>query len=68
VVDSAVKHAGGAALDWAYKVGKSRWAYSIRLRDTGNHGFLLPRQDIVPSGEEIWSMVKYIGDFIIEKD
>jgi len=58
---------GGAAVDWAYAVGKIRYSYSIKLRDTGNHGFLLPRSDIVPSGEEMFAMAKHLGEFILER-
>ena len=66
-VSHVAAHPGGAALDWVYQSAKVPWAYSIKLRDTGNHGFLLPKEDIVPQGEEAWAMVKYIGSFIHEK-
>jgi len=58
---------GGAAVDWAYAVGKIRYAYSVKLRDTGNHGFLLPRSEIVPSGEEMFAMAKELAEFILER-
>jgi extracellular matrix protein 14 len=57
----------GAAIDWAYAVGKIRYSYSIKLRDTGNNRFLLPRSDIVPSGEEMFAMAKHLGEFILER-
>jgi hypothetical protein len=58
---------GGTALDWAYAKGKFQYTYTIRLRDTGNHGFLLPQHDIVPSGEEMFAVAKSLGGFILEK-
>lgn len=54
-------------MDWAYAMGRIRYSYSIRLRDTGNHGFLLPRSEIVPSGEEMFAMAKALGQFIHER-
>jgi len=58
---------GGTALDWAYAKGKFQFTYTIRLRDTGNHGFLLPQHDIVPSGEEMFAVAKSLGGFILER-
>jgi extracellular matrix protein 14 len=58
---------GGAAVDWAYAVGNIRYSYSVKLRDTGNHGFLLPRSEIVPSGEEMFAMAKHLVGFILER-
>jgi extracellular matrix protein 14 len=54
-------------VDWAYALGKIPFAYTIKLRDTGNHGFLLPRSEIVPSGEEMFAMAVHLGEFIIER-
>jgi extracellular matrix protein 14 len=58
---------GGAAVDWAYAKGKIRYSYSVKLRDTGNHGFLLPRGEIIPSGEEMFAMAKQLAEFILDK-
>jgi extracellular matrix protein 14 len=48
-------------------MGKVRYAYSVKLRDTGNHGFLLPKSEIVPSGEEMFAVAKQLARFILEK-
>lgn len=56
--------AGGCALDFMYKM-HAIWAYQIKLRDTGNHGFLLPKKYIAPVGKEIYSALRYFCDFIL---
>ncbi|ORY84997.1 hypothetical protein BCR37DRAFT_345263 [Protomyces lactucae-debilis] len=53
----------GAALDWVYHSGVE-WSFVIKLRDTGNYGFLVPKEEIVPNGEEMLAFLKYYGEFI----
>ncbi|GIY20000.1 carboxypeptidase A2 [Caerostris darwini] len=50
--------ATGGADDWAYGVAGIKYSYTLELRDTGRHGFLLPSEQIVPTGEETWAGVK----------
>jgi hypothetical protein len=40
--------ASGTAADWYKSVAKARFAFTIELRDTGYHGFLLPADQIIP--------------------
>jgi len=55
-------------VDWAYARGGIKYSYTIKLRDTGNHGFLLPKSDIVPSGEETLAMSLSLAEFIRQKE
>lgn len=57
----------GTALDYMYH-HKAYWAFQMKLRDSGSHGFLLPDKYIQPVGEEIAAGLKYFVDFILSSD
>ena len=40
-------------MDW-YATEGSYYSYVTELRDTGEYGFQLPPDQIIPSGEEMW--------------
>ena len=40
--------ASGASDDWYKGVLNARFAYTVELRDTGRHGFVLPANQIIP--------------------
>ncbi|KDN41435.1 Zn-dependent exopeptidase [Tilletiaria anomala UBC 951] len=52
------------SIDWSYAVAKIKWSFAVELRDVGTYGFLLPAQQIVPTGEELVSMLAYLLHFI----
>jgi len=46
----------GTTSDWYYNVTENAsYGYTIELRDTGRYGFVLPPDQIIPQGEEIWA-------------
>lgn len=47
--------ASGTASDWAYEKAGIKYSYTIELRDTGTYGFLLPKNQITPTGEETFN-------------
>lgn len=42
----------GGSIDWTYAVLGVKYSYALELRDKGRYGFLLPANQIKPSGEE----------------
>ncbi|KAI9675319.1 MAG: putative metallocarboxypeptidase ecm14 [Caeruleum heppii] len=56
---------GGSALDWFYHEMRVRYTYQLKLRDTGSYGFLLPKENIIPTGEEALEAIKYFGKFLL---
>jgi len=57
-------YCSGIASDWFQTGGGAPLAYTIELRDTGNFGFQLPANQIIPTGDEVWSAMKYYAQFI----
>jgi len=51
--------AAGAADDW-YKSLGMRYVFTTELRDTGRYGFVLPADQIIPSGEEMWAAFEVV--------
>ncbi|CAJ2507982.1 Uu.00g091680.m01.CDS01 [Anthostomella pinea] len=56
---------GGSAIDYMYHDFHARHSYQIKLRDTGSYGFLLPSDEIIPTGEEVFQAMKYFGDYLL---
>lgn len=57
----------GTILDYMYH-NRADFAYQLKLRDTGNHGFLLPAKQIIPVGKEVVASLKYLFHFLVDTD
>lgn len=51
----------GSSDDWAKGIAKIKYSYTIELRDTGRHGFILPASQIKISGKEAFAAIKAIS-------
>ena len=51
-----------------YAEANVKYSYSVELRDTGRHGFLLPEDEILPSSEETMAGVMYLANFIRKRE
>jgi extracellular matrix protein 14 len=56
---------GGSAIDWFYHEMRAHFSYRLQLRDLGAYGFLLPKEYIIPTGEEVFNAMKYFGDYVL---
>ncbi|XP_067145061.1 carboxypeptidase B-like [Centruroides vittatus] len=48
----------GTSSDWVYQEAGVKYSFAVELRDTGLFGFLLPRDQIVPTAEETWAGIR----------
>ena len=55
----------GGSADWAKGVANIKYSYLLEIRDDGRYGFLLPPEQIVPTGEEHWAGVRIIAEEIL---
>ena len=55
---SVADPSSGTSRDWAAGVARVPYVYTIELRDTGKYGWLLPPNNVIPTGEEIWAAVQ----------
>ncbi|KAK3299584.1 carboxypeptidase [Chaetomium fimeti] len=57
---STIYKASGSSVDYVNDVTGAEYVFTVELRDTGEYGFVLPAEQIVPSGEEAFAGVKYM--------
>jgi len=57
--------AAGASDDWYKSIGM-RFVFTTELRDTGRYGFVLPKDQIIPSGEEMWAGFETVVAKVLE--
>jgi hypothetical protein len=50
----------GSSADFAHDIADAEYAYCIELRDKGQNGFVLPPEQIVPTGQEVLAGVKVL--------
>ncbi len=55
----------GSARDWGKGVAEVKYTTGMELRDTGEYGFLLPEDQIIPNSEEVWAFHKSVARDII---
>ncbi|XP_013782742.1 carboxypeptidase B-like [Limulus polyphemus] len=48
----------GSSLDWSYDKADVKIGFALELRDTGRYGFLLPKEQIIPTAEETWAGIQ----------
>lgn len=51
-VCNVIYQVAGGSIDWVQDVLKADNVFTIELRDKGRYGFVLPADQIIPSGEE----------------
>lgn len=64
-MSSMLYPAAGASPDWVYKYLGIKHSYLIELRDRGRKGFILPKEQIIPTAEEFIEGLSVITDAII---
>ena len=60
-----IESSGGTVLDYMYHEMGFKFSYQIKLRDTGNYGFLLPKKNIVPAGKEVLAVLNFFGNYLL---
>ncbi|KAK4443783.1 Metallocarboxypeptidase A [Podospora aff. communis PSN243] len=52
--------ATGSSVDYVNEVVKADYVFTAELRDKGANGFVLPANQIIPSGQEAYAGVRYL--------
>jgi murein tripeptide amidase MpaA len=65
-IATTIYPASGSSCDYTYGACNVTFSYGVELRDTGKYGFLLPEDQILPSGIETFAAVTALAQYIIE--
>ncbi|KAI4225539.1 MAG: hypothetical protein L6R36_003845 [Xanthoria steineri] len=57
---STIYQVSGSSVDYVADVTKAQYSFTSELRDTGKYGFVLPTNQIAPSGVEAWAGLRYL--------
>ncbi|XP_076812829.1 carboxypeptidase B-like [Clavelina lepadiformis] len=57
----------GCTIDWIYDKANITLTYTIELRDKGTYGFMLPPEQIVPTGEELLAGIEVLAAHVLNK-
>lgn len=60
-IATTIYPAAGSSPDWVHEKVGVKHSFIAELRDRGDHGFILPRQQIIPTAEETWEGIKVIA-------
>ncbi|CAO1622344.1 unnamed protein product [Parajaminaea phylloscopi] len=58
----------GSTVDFSYSEVGIKWSLELELRDEGSYGFLLPPDQIRPTGEEAAAIVDYWLAFVAKRE
>jgi len=64
-IATTIYPASGSSVDWVYAVTNVTISFAVEGRDTGRFGFLLPADQIIPSGKETMAAVEAMAEFIL---
>ena len=51
-------------MDYTYDALGIKFSYGVELRDTGEHGFLLPQKQLVPTGRETLDAILALAEYV----
>lgn len=57
---NTIYQVSGDSVDYALENAGAKYSMTVELRDTGNYGFVLPANQILPSSEELWAGLAYL--------
>ncbi|RMZ93180.1 carboxypeptidase A2 [Brachionus plicatilis] len=66
-IASTIYVASGSSVDWTYDTAKILYSYAVELRDQGQYGFMLPPDQIIPSGLETFEAMKALSFYILKQ-